>query len=233
MKSNFQTLFLIIIFISNSCSYPEILSDILIYENDFETGSLENIDGGYINEYNNSNVIGNFNNDGFRIHLNELQSHNYISISFDLYIHGSWDGNFNGFDPDFPDLWSMEIRPDMSDFQDPDSQIFSTTFSNSPCFDNYCLHQSYPNPYPFTNNPQLGALKTELSEVCLADGWNNVKTSLYKIEKTFNHSGGAFIIGFYDKLYQPNAIDSHGKVIQKCDESWSMDNIKIRLIQIK
>jgi hypothetical protein len=53
---------------------------------------------------------------------------------------------------------------------------------------------------------------------------------LYKIERGFDHKGEALIVRFYDKLFQPNAINSKGKSIEKCDESWSMDNIKIRVI---
>ena len=35
-------------------------------------------------------------------------------------------------------------------------------------------------------------------------------TTLYKIEKGFNSTGGSIIIRFYDELYQPNAIDKNG-----------------------
>ena len=40
-------------------------------------------------------------------------------------------------------------------------------------------------------------------------------------------------IRFYDELYQPNAIDKDGINQQKCDESWSMDNLKVRAIKYK
>lgn len=227
---------ILILIISNSCSYPTLSRDELVYENDFEDGELENIDGGDILEYNGTKMIGNFNNDGFNIHLDNLGDHDYVFISFDLYIHGSWDGNFNGFSneihgfADKPDLWGMELRPDMNIYQDNYIHRFETTFSNSPCFSNYCLRQSYPNKYPFENNPKMGSFKVNLPENCFSDGWNNQKTSLYKIEKGFDHKGSALIIRFFDKLFQPNAIDYYGNSIEKCDESWSMDNIKIRVI---
>ena len=56
------------------------------------------------------------------------------------------------------------------------------------------------------------------------------KQHLYKIEKGFRHSGNAVVIRFYDELYQPNAIDKDGVVQSKCDESWSLDNLKVRVI---
>ena len=52
----------------------------------------------------------------------------------------------------------------------------------------------------------------------------------YKIEKGFRSYGNSVIVRFYDELYQPNAIDKDGIPQQKCDESWSMDNIKVRVI---
>ena len=50
----------------------------------------------------------------------------------------------------------MEFKPDMQLYKDPSSDHFTTTFSNSPCFSNYCLRQSYPKSYPFENNPKTG-----------------------------------------------------------------------------
>lgn len=227
---------IVIVILYNSCSYPKLTRDELVYENDFENDRLIEIDGGTISFYNNTKVIGNFNNDGFTLHLNDLGDHDFIYISFELYIHGSWDGNFNGFSfendgfDDKPDLWGMELRPEMNYYQNTDFQRFETTFSNSQCFPNYCLRQSYPNSYPFENNPKRGSDITNLYENCVAPGWNNQKTTLYKIEKGFDHKGEALAIRFYDKLFQPNAINFQGESIEKCDESWSMDNIKIRVI---
>ena len=58
---------LIIIFLINSCSYPEMIRNELVYENDFESLDLKSIDGGDILSFNNTNVIGDFNNDGFTL----------------------------------------------------------------------------------------------------------------------------------------------------------------------
>jgi hypothetical protein len=223
----------IIVLIINSCSYPQIERDELIYHNDFETSDLSNIDGQVISRFNNTNVIGDFNNDGFTLHLEKTGDHDYIFISFDLYIHGSWDGNFNGFtNNDRPDKWIMEIDPEMDLLKNPTNDRFITTFSNSPCFPNYCLRQSYPENYPFENNPKTGSFKVDLPKKCSSSFFGG-NTTLYKIEKTFKHSGNAIIIRFHDELYQPNAIDANGIVQSKCDESWSMDNLKVRVISYK
>ncbi len=221
------------IVIINSCSYPDMVRNELVYENDFENSDLTFIDGGDIISFNNTNVIGDFNNDGFTLFLEDIGEHDYVFISFDLYIHGSWDGNLNGFaENDKADKWVMEFKPDMQLFKDPSSDHFTTTFSNSPCFSNYCLRQSYPEQYPFENNPKTGSFKTNMAQVC-TDSFFGDKTTLYQIEKGFKSSGNNVIVRFYDELYQPNAIDKDGVPQQKCDESWSMDNIRVRVVKFQ
>ena len=224
---------LVILITINSCSYPEMIRNELIYFNDFEDKLLSNIDGGDIISFNNTSVIGNFNNDGFTLFLDDVGDHDYVFISFDLYIHGSWDGNLNGFlDNDKADKWIMEFKPDMNLFKDPSSDNFTTTFSNSPCWSNYCLRQSYPESYPFENNPKTGSFKTDLSEICPLSFFGG-KSTLYQIEKGFKSRGNSVVVRFYDELYQPNAIDKNGENQEKCDESWSLDNLTVRAINYK
>ena len=216
-----------------SCEYPEMVRDELVYQNDFESGILKDIDGGGISFYNDTNVIGDFNNDGFILHLENIGDHDYIFVSFDLYIHGSWDGNSNGFDKnDKADKWIIEINPGMDLMNDYSQGEFVTTFSNSPCWDNYCLRQSYPEPFPFENNPTKGSFKTKLIRKC-TNSFFGGPTSQYKIEKIFKNSGKGVLIKFYDELYQPNAIDKDGIPQSKCDESWSLDNLKVRAIKYR
>ena len=230
--SKINLLFIFILaFVIDSCSYPEMVRNELVYENDFESSDLNSIDGGDIMSFNNTNVIGDFNNDGFTLFLKDVGDHDYVFISFDLYIHGSWDGNLNGFsDNDKPDKWVMEFKPDMQLYKDPSSDHFATTFSNSPCWSNYCLRQSYPEVYPFENNPKTGSFKTNMAKICTGSFFGE-KTTLYQIEKGFKSSGNSVIVRFYDELYQPNAIDNDGTPQQKCDESWSMDNIRVRAVK--
>ena len=57
-------------------------------------------------------------------------------------------------------LWNL--RPDMNLFKDEYADTFVTTFSNSPCFSNYCLRQSYPDLYPYENNTKTGSIAIDL-----------------------------------------------------------------------
>ena len=231
MYFNLFKFFLLLILI-NSCSYPEISRDELIYNNNFENNNFNEIDGVTTSIFNNSTVLGDFNNDGFTLHLEDPKGHDYVFISFDLYIHGTWDGNLNGFDNDKPDKWVMELDPEMNLIKDSSIGKFVTTFSNSTCFSNYCLRQSYPEIYPYENVPKKGSASVNLPKKC-TNSFFGGETTLYKIEKGFRHSGNAVAIKFYDQLYQPNAIDKDGIVQSKCDESWSIDNLKVRVISYK
>ncbi len=227
MKNKFLIIFIILI---DSCSYPEMVRNELVYENDFENTQLEKIDGGGLSTFNNTTVLGDFNNDGFILFLDDVGEHDYVFVSFDLYIHGSWDGNFNGFsENDKADKWTMEFNPDMGLFKDPFAANFTTTFSNSPCWPNYCLRQSFPETFPFENNPKTGSFIVDLDSKCESSFFGG-PTTLYQIEKGFKSSGNNIVLRFFDELYQPNAIDKDGIPQNKCDESWSIDNIKVRMI---
>ena len=218
-----KKIFLLVLITLFSCSQPEELRrNELFYNNDFESGDLDAIDGAQLMTFNNTTVLGNYNNDGFTLNLNNIGAHDLIYISFDLYIHDSWDGNFNGIDPDQADAWFIELRSDFDTDTSNPSDLWETSFSNSVCNPVFCLRQSYPEVFPFENLPREGSSRL-LPGFCSLES-DEDGTSLYTIEKGFEHTGNALLINFYDKLYQPNAVD------ERCDESWSLDNLKVRVI---
>jgi hypothetical protein len=227
-KKLFVKWFFLGFFIISCSKNDEILLDKIVYQNDFESNIDNNISNATFTKYNNSTVLGDFNNSGFRLNLENLEQHNKILISFDLYIHGSWDGNFNRFvDKDKPDLWKMELGISDTYYN---NHVFETTFSNSPCASTYCLRQSYPNNYPHSNNPKTGYHQVNLSPIC-TDEFGG-PTTLYKFEKVLNHKDSTAIFSFYDQLYQPNAF-KNGVNYTKCDESWSIDNLTVRILYQK
>jgi len=217
-----KTLLLLLLVTLFSCSKSdELQQNELFYSNDFESGDLDAIDGAQLLTFNNTTVLGNYNNDGFTLNLNNIGPHDLIYISFDLYIHDSWDGNFNNFDPDQPDAWFIELISDFDADQSNSSNVWETSFSNSVCNSAFCLRQSYPEIFPFENLPREGSSRL-LPGICSLES-DFDGTTLYTIEKGFVHTENALLIRFYDQLYQPNSVD------QRCDESWSLDNLKVRL----
>jgi len=213
-----KKLFLVIpLFFIFSCN-THVSNQVVVYTNDFESNNLTNISGGVISQFNGSAVLGQYNNVFFNLSVNNLPKHDLITISFDLYIHDTWDGD--KMSPDGPDIWEMLV--------DGNTYI-NTTFSNDQCAiapGNFCSPQSYPFDYPNNyNNPKTGAYRTDLPGVCSMKGiigW----TTQYKIVKTFSHSSNSLLLQCLDKLVQTNTNNP------KCDESWSVDNINIQAITL-
>lgn len=185
------------------------------YFNDFENLDLNYISNGNIVGFNGSRVLGMYNAGGFTLKLDRLPAHDMLEISFDLYLHDSWDGVLNGDNLGGPDIWQMYL----------DGNIFiDAAFSNQDCPVQSCVSQSYPANYPNSNNaPKSGAYRRDLPGVCHLAGQIG-GSSQYKIVKTIRHTGSVFTLECLDKLKQLNAK------IPKCDESWSVDNVKVKLI---
>ena len=199
--------------------YKEIQSEKNIYSDDFETSTLNNIDGGILNIYNGTKVLGFYNNSGFKLKKQGLESHELIRVSFDLYLHDTWAGNNTGTRDviDGPDIWELLVDG---------KKNISTTFSNSGCFPTYCLQQSYPKNFPFHHDAGSGAVRVDLPGRCSRQ---NVVggTTMYRIERLIDHSDSNLHLEFRDLLKQSNTLDN------LCDESWSLDNIHVSIITIK
>jgi len=209
------------------CADKIVTAEIDVYFNDFENNDYTGISGVYISDFNGSKVMGNFNNSGFELSLQDIPEHNYIQISFDLYIHDSWDGNSNELNPSEidHDAWIMEFDPDEK-LKVTEKIYFETTFSNGLCIPGFCYNQSYPHFFPFPNEARQEAIRENLPGLCL---WKTspTGTSRYKIVKVYPHNRNASVIRFYDRLIQTNSFDP------KCDESWSLDNLKITVLTIE
>ena len=216
-NSGFISLVLILAFVFSACS-KIVQKETEVYFNDFETGDLNGIVNGYLYEYNGSTVLGRYNQSGFELLLTDLPSHDLIQVSFDLFIHDSWDGNKLGIeDVDGPDLWKMLVDEEL---------YINASFSNIACVNAngmFCPPQSYPANYPNNNNyPRKGAYKVDLPAACHPNG----TTTWYKVTKTISHSKNEILLQCIDQLVQKNADDPN------CDESWSVDNIRINTIKL-
>lgn len=219
MKIHNIILSILIMFSLASCKGLQ--KETIIYRNDFENAGLANIINGKIEDYNGSKVIGRYSQDGFLLKLDSLPVHNMIQISFDLYIHDTWDGSTAK--PEGPDIWIMNV--------DGWSAIYST-FANGLCTD--CT-QSYPVLQPeiinnvfnfFRNKPNSNAIKTDLPGACkLKDTKGG--TSMYKILRTFEHTESTLDIGCYAQLEDPDTANKN------CNESWSVDNIIVKAIEFR
>ncbi|MDN3587274.1 hypothetical protein QWY86_11385 [Pedobacter aquatilis] len=201
----------------NSCA-KEVKSEQEVYFNDFESNKLDGISNASTETYNNTKVLGRYNSSGFDLSLSNLPAHKLVEVSFDLYIHDSWDGNKVSGGIDGPDIWKFIV----------DGNLYvNATFSNEDCNNSgFCPPQSYPSDYPNSyNNPKTGAINPNLPGVCNLSGKIG-GTSLYKITKVIEHSKATLLMQCRDQLIQTNAVNP------MCDESWSIDNIRIKVINL-
>ncbi len=191
-----------------------------VYFNDFESADLTNITGGTIDIFNGTHVLGRYNLGNFNLIVPNLPKHDVVQVSFDLYIHDTWDGNTldNGYAG--PDIWKFLI----------DGQTYiNTTFSNSACpVNQFCPPQSYPENYPNNNNnPKTGAFNINLPGACYL-ATNPQGTTQYKIFRQISHSKSTVQIQCLDSLVQKNIPVGN----RFCDESWSIDNLKVNVITL-
>ena len=221
MQNRFQHIVFSLLIMISVASCKGLQKDIIVYRNDFEGGDLKGINSGKIEDYNGSKVIGRYSQNGFLLKLDSLPVHNMVQISFDLYIHDTWDGNT--VKPDGPDIWIMNI--------DGSSSIYSTIANGSctNCFQSYpVLQPSFVNGVFnfFNNKPNSNAIKTDLPGACkLKDSKGG--TSLYRILSTFEHTKSTLDIGCYAQLEDPDRVNKN------CNESWSVDNIMVKTIEFK
>lgn len=210
--------FIILLLVIASACHKDIQSQSEVYTNDFESATLTGIVGGIQSNYDGKKVLGFYNNSGFTLTLPGLAKHELVLVKFDLYLHDTWGGNHTGNDVVFdgPDIWQMKID---------NETVINTTFSNSGCQATYCQQQSYPKNFPFHHDAGTGASRTDLPGRC---SLANIPggTTMYRIDKIFNHSGSTIKLDFKDLLKQSNAPD------MLCDESWSLDNLSVSILTL-
>lgn len=226
MRANYPAILCLII-TCLGCKDPELDAEIFVYGNDFESGDYTGIQGVYISEFDGTKLMGNFNNGGFTLTLEDLPDHEYVRVSFDLYIHDSWDGNSNVLEgKDYgPDLWVLEFDPE-EELKSSEKIYFETTFSNRLCVPGWCTVQSYPNGFPYINDARTAAESRSTNGRCLWQS-SEIGTSIYKFDRVFPHKRNSTVLSFYDQLTQV------GDFPALCDESWSLDNLGVSVLSLK
>lgn len=134
------------------------------------------------------NFLGRFNNQTVSLNLSGIASHTDLTVSFDLYFIGIWDGKPPSlFGPD-----RMRIRAD-------GDEILDSTFSNFPL-----LPQDYPSPFASGSNPgKTGSTGESL-------GYPLGLDSVYHFEFTFAHTDSELDLSFRGSGLLPIDLESWG-----------------------
>jgi hypothetical protein len=130
--------------------------------------------------------------------LRNLEPHKSVTLSFDLYILKSWDGD----NPTYgPDRWKLA--------QDGHTLLdatFSNNFKTSPA--DLSL-QSYPSA---GSRPQSGSIASNTL------GYTFFGDSIYRFTFTFSHTRPTLEVDFSSSLFEGKGI---------ADESWGLDNVRV------
>lgn len=155
--------------------------------------------------------LGEFANDTASLTLSALPAHGEVRLSFDLFVLKSWDGNSTVHGPD---EWDLSV--------DGGPTLLHTTFNN--CHRVTSVDgQSYPGSFPGASNPcGAGAAEEDSLGYVFNDGMGaDPMDAVYKITRTFPHSGTSLILNFSAVLRVNSAIS---------DESWGLDNVSVELL---
>lgn len=172
----------------------------IIYTNDFETsaGTEWSATALDITPVGNRNFLGQFGNEIVSLSLDNLDLHNTITISFDLFVIQSWDGNQvggGGFDYFMFDIANS-------------ANLLSTTFSNT---QEYAHNQGYS----LGNANGDFAAHTGAAEIDSL-GYSFYGDSVYNLSFTFAHTAS-------DIQFDFGALGLQSMT----DESWGIDNVSV------
>lgn len=169
----------------------------VVYANDFETPPASPWSNGPLS---GGGFLGQFGAETVTLTLDDLPTHSAITLAFDFYAIGSWDGNqeFNQFTRVGPDVFDLSIAGG--------PPLLHTTFSNNefgtlPDGQEGPYLQAYPGSYP-------GA-----SYFAKTGASNPYDLPTYQLSFTFPHTDSALQVNF-----AVSGVD---------DESWGLDNVRV------
>jgi hypothetical protein len=153
--------------------------------------------------------LGEFSAQTVTLALADLPTHTDITVSFDVYIIRTWDGN--GIPENGPDQLKVAVAGGPT--------LLHTTFSNLPNQTNH--RQAYPDAYPGGDNPALtGAAEMGTLGYPPRGGFLNFGDSVYQLSFTFPHTESAL------------TLDFSGINLQSIfDESWGLDNVVVAITE--
>ncbi len=124
--------------------------------------------------HGNSIGLGRFGNQAVTLSLNTAAPHNEATVSFELYINNSWDGNV--ISSVGPDHWKLTQNGET---------LLDTTFSNVKSYT-----QSYPDNYSDGSDYYYRTGAAESNE----DGFYG--NSVYELSYTFDHTANFLDLTF-------------------------------------
>jgi hypothetical protein len=189
-------------------SEPQVISTTTVYDYDFEgnVGSEWSNTSTSRTPIKNRGFLGEFNSDTVSLQLNNLPEHTQATVTFDLFLIRSWDGNKTDFGPD---VWTLSLAGNQT--------LIQTSFTHEG------FTQAYPGSFPNDDYPERTGVD-EINTLGYSFGIPPEepipKDSVYNISHTFPHTGNSLELNFSADMTED--ID---------DESWGLDNVTVLVQQ--
>ncbi|HEY3267722.1 MAG TPA: DUF642 domain-containing protein [Armatimonadota bacterium] len=187
----------------------------VVYSNDFAAGAGSEWSSGTVSVTPGTSghaadrFLGEFSAGAVSLSLASLPAHESITVSFDLYMIRSWDGN------DTRDLGAGPVGPDRFSVTADGRSLLNTTFSAwNDALDERQSHPVAYSPAQLINYvARTGAAESNTLGF-LYDGY--VQDSVYRLSYTFPHAAPTLAVRFQGA---PN--ENIG------NESWGLDNVAV------
>lgn len=139
--------------------------------------------------------------------LEALPAHTTVTVEFDLFVMGTWDGNMQSEVYGGPDLFQLAVGGG--------PLLMSTTFA---LCDPASQSQAYPDEYPAQNPAGAGAVALNVLGVYAPTCGNGLDTAVFHVARTFEHAAPGLALQFSGIGLQV-----------PYDESWGLDNVVVSL----
>ncbi|MDZ4667891.1 MAG: gliding motility-associated C-terminal domain-containing protein [bacterium] len=169
------------------------------YVQNFQTTPFASWNSASSITFNGSKNLGPFGNDSVTYNMIDLPAHDSIRVTFDLFIHDTWEGN------------CAVVGSDKFRFKNGNKDELNTTFSNT-----LSCSQNYTN---IGDSAFTGATQKNLPLRCDING----VTTKYTITRAFSHSSANLDLSWVAEL--TDTVDNS----TLCNESWTLDNVSIEV----
>jgi hypothetical protein len=180
----------------------------VVYSSDFEgaVGSEWSSTATDVTPVGSRRFLGQFGNDLVTLSLAALPAHDTVTVSFDLFVIQSWDGNStsNG-----PERWGFGYADNVQGING--TVLLDTNFSNT---EKAGQQQAYPDAFGSGLNHPGGTGSSEFNSL----GYSYFGDSVYTLSFTFPHTDAAIYLGFAGTSLQGLS-----------DESWGLDNVRVEV----
>ena len=209
LKRRFSSLFMSAAGIVSLTGHP--VSASIVYQNDFQgpVGVEWSQMSTSVTPVGSRRFLGGVGSETVSLTLDGIPNHNQITVTFDLYVIGSWDG----IEPNAgPDVFGLAEAGGPTRLQ--------TTFSNVDFSQYPDYRQSYPDPYPglMTHPGKTGA--SEVNTLGYASTGSVWGDAVYTLSFTFPHATTSLQLNFFSALTTPEPGDPNW-------ELWGLDNVRV------